>query len=251
MRRATGDSADQIKEFKNSLLVFILTVAVLIYFLKGEVDLSEIVAGLVVVVGLLIIYWLVNFLAAPYKIFIEQKSKLNEYEEAMVPKLEISEPVDVVEPKSATGKAFRTWRIIVTNNSATTIKRCCVKKKGLINKSGYLSEIPGLTFKLTTDQPKLLSDYEYQKEFDLLPKNSESIDIACLDENDTSTNARVWMLYAIPNANKSAVRAGLPLNEFPHILTIEISAENVFEPMGISYKLDINDSGLLRMDRIS
>jgi hypothetical protein len=57
------------------------------------------------------------------------------------------------------------------------------------------------------------------------------------------------MLYAVPGAEKSAVRAGLPVDKFPHRLTLQVSAENLLHPIEASFSLTVAE-GTLRMTRL-
>jgi hypothetical protein len=98
---------------------------------------------------------------APFRLWSDAQDKLEVYEETAKPKLEISDPIESVEPKGTVGKAFRTWRLKITNISTVMVKGCYAKKKSFINKNGHQSDIIGIRFKMSTDHPKNLQTYIY------------------------------------------------------------------------------------------
>lgn len=200
----------------------------------------EVISGLWFVV--LIVF------VAPYRLWVLQKEKVKAFEEAARPKLTVSDPFDTVEPKGATGKAIREWRLKVTNESTSVIKNCYLKMKSFVNVSGHESDSIGIHFKLSTDQPLVIQSYEHRQTFDIPPGGHEIISIIGLNENQNM--AMVIMLYAMHGAGGGAIRNGIPRNLFPHILVIQVCAENIVNPIEVTYKLHINHDGVLRMDRI-
>ena len=84
-----------------------------------------------------------------------------------------------------------------------------------------------------------------QQSFDLNPGTSQLIDIAVMPEN--AETPRVWFYYAQPGEGKSERNLGVPLERFPHRLTVEVSAENIFVPVIAAYELSIDSLGRLRM----
>ena len=183
----------------------------------------------------------------PFRLWHAEKTKLEAFEEAARPKVEISDPIEITDPKGAHGKAFRTWRLKLTNVSMVVVKNCYAKQKSFINKRGDESANVGIRFKMSTDQPKYLASYEYRQSFDLAPGAHEYVDIACMNEIDGAI-PMVFMLYAIPGAGEGVVKNAIPQEFFPHRLIVEVCAEDIVKPIERNYVLHISNAGLLKMD---
>ena len=198
-------------------------------------------------VGLWVIFLFIFI--APFRLWLSEIQKVEAFEEAARPKLEISPPIESIEPKGQKGKAFRTWRLKITNASTVVVKNCYAKKKSFINNRGQQSDIIGMRFKWGGDYPKFLqaNPYEYKQSFDISPRGHEYVDIACMSE--TEDNASVVMLYAIPGAGASEVRNCISPVVFPHRLIVEVCADNLIVPLEITYDLSVTQEELLRMDK--
>ena len=187
---------------------------------------------------------------APFLLWVEQTKKVEKYEADAIPKLTVSEPIETVEPKGTIGKAFRTWRLKITNISSVTVKGCYAKKKSFINKDGHQSDIIGIRFKWGGDHPARLFDFSYTQSFDIPPGAHEYVDIACMDET-ADKSPTVYMLYAISGGGCASIRNAISTVVFPHKLILEVCAENLNVPIEAIYKLYINDTGLFRMDLVN
>ncbi len=103
-----------------------------------------------------------------------------------------------------------------------------------------------MRFRLSTDKPLHINEFEYQQQFDLHPKSDCLADIIEMQEMDKPTY--VFMCYALPGTIGQRVENwGIPIERFPHQLTIEVSAENVTSPLVASYELRVDDRGRLWM----
>lgn len=192
--------------------------------------------------------FLLLFVYSPYRVWVEQRDKVERFERDAVPKVVVTH-YEHTEPKGAQGIAFRTWRVRIKNISTTPVRNCTVTKKSLINKLSHQSSILGISFKLTTDQPRRLQQFPYQQSFDLRPGTERDVDIAAKDEWDT-VDPRVFMLYAIPGGSDAQIANSIADRAFPHTLIIEISADNIMKPEQRTYELSI-DAGRLRMKELS
>jgi hypothetical protein len=196
------------------------------------------------------LWFLVLFvIVTPFRVWLAEKITVEAYEDAARPKISISDPIEIVNPKGAEGKAFRTWRLTITNVSTAVVKNCYAKKKSFINSRGQESDSLGLRFKFSTDNPRELQNYNYRQACDLNPNDREYVDIACMDERDGPT-PNVFMLYAIPGGGSGFAKNAISQEVFPHRLVVEVSAENCVRPVEVTYDLYIKD-GLLRMERVS
>jgi hypothetical protein len=198
---------------------------------------------------LLAAFWIVLLFAviAPYRLWAAERVTVEAFLEAAKPKIEIFTPHCVTDPKSAPGRAFRTWRIQIANTSTSPVRNCYAKKISFINAEGQQSDSLGMRFKLNTDQPKLIQEFEYKQSFDLAPGGHEFVDIACLDERQGAA-ALVFMLYAIPGGGATAVRNGIAQEAFPHALIVQVCADDLAHPIECKYRLAIDSLGRLRMD---
>lgn len=188
------------------------------------------------------------FIVTPFWVWRAERIKVETYEDAARPKVLVSDPIEIVDPKGAEGKAFRTWRIKITNVSTAVVKNCYATKKSLINNKGQESDSLGLRFKFSTDNPKELQNYNYKQACDLNPGGHEYVDIACMNERD-GPRPKVFMLYAIPGGGSGFARNAISQEVFPHRLVVEVSAENCAKPVVVTYDLSVRD-GLLRMKRV-
>lgn len=195
------------------------------------------------------LWFLVLFvIVTPFRVWLAEKIKVEAFEDAARPRISISDPIEVVEPKGAEGKAFRTWRLKITNVSTAVVKNCYAKKKSFIDNRRQESDSPGLRFKFSTDNPRELQNYNYKQACDLNPNDHEYVDIACMDERGDPT-PKVFMLYAIPGGGSGFAKNAISQEVFPHRLVVEVSAENCAKPVEVIYDLSIKD-GLLRMERV-
>lgn len=185
---------------------------------------------------------------APFLLWREQTRKVEQHEEAARPKLSLSDPFCVVEPKGATGidAKCREWRLRVKNESTTIISNCYVKQISLVNKDGHESDIVGIHFKLNTDQPKIIPSYEHRQSFDLPPGGHEVICIA-----GTNANVPQWIifLYAVHGVGGEGIRNAISPAVFPHTLTIEVCADNISKPIEQKYLLSVDDDGICNMEK--
>jgi hypothetical protein len=171
--------------------------------------------------------------------------KVEALEEAAKPRLRISAPIAVVEPKGQTGKAFRTYRLRIENISTSVVRSCYAKQTSFININGHESDSIGMHFKKSTEQPYELINYSHQQSFDIPPLGHEIIDIVSIDE--TTPNNNVIMLYATQGHGSAHVRNSIPQRFFPHDLTIQFCGDNI-TPVEEKYKLHINREEILEMD---
>lgn len=202
------------------------------------------------VVGLWIIFQFIFI--APFRLYQEQRRKLDEYDEEARPKVSVSAPIETVEPKGATGKdvASGEFRLRVNNCSTTLIKNCYVKQASLLNKNGHESDILGIHFKLNTDQPVIIQSYEHQQSFDLPPYGHEIVSICGTNRTIDNSQQTVIMLYAIQGVGGQGIRNAIPRSFFPHTLTVQVCADNLARPVEIKYRLFFKDDGAFKMEKV-
>jgi hypothetical protein len=199
-------------------------------------------------VGLWIVF--LFFFIAPFRAWSEEREKVESFEEAARPKLEISDPFEVCEPKGAPPRDMQSneWRLRIQNTSATLVKNCYVRQKQLVNNVGHASDVEGVRFKLNTDQPLIIQSYEHKQSFDLPPGASEVVSICGVNLN-SNIPENVIMLYAIQGVGGQGIRNSIPPRFFPHTLVIEVCAENIAKPEEITYSLFFADRGHLIMSK--
>ena len=184
-----------------------------------------------------------------YFIWKKEHEKNEAYVERDRPKIEISTPIQLCDPKDAGGKAkLRTWKLRIINISSMVIRNCYVKQKSLINVRKLPSRNDDMHFKVSTDKPLRLNDFDYQQSFDLNPNTDRLVDIAAMPELDD--NPRIYMLYAIPG-QRAEVHNSIPPILFPHTLTLQVSGENLTNPVEATYILSIDGLGRLQMAPLS
>lgn len=201
-------------------------------------------------VGLWIVF--LFFVIAPFRLWSETTEKLEAYEEAERPKLSVSDPIELVEPKGAAGKnvTAREWRLRISNNSTSVMKNCFVKKTSLVNVHGHESDSIGIRFKLNTDQPHFIQSYEHKQSFDLSPGSDELVCICGTNVNVDKDHQTVIMLYAIQGVGGQGIRNAIPKHFFPHILRIQICADNLVHPIEKKYRLFFDSENAFKMEHI-
>jgi hypothetical protein len=192
--------------------------------------------------------WYVLFLMiiyVPYRLWAKEHDAAREREAAEIPRVSI-EPYEQTDPHGAIGRAFRTVRLWVRNETGIPVRNCEVRMRSFVNNLGHESKNLGMRFKLTSDQPAQLQEFNYTLSFNLHPHGQESIDIAAMDEREAA-NPRVFMLYAMPGGGGTAVTNAIATRVFPHRLVVEVSAENLPAPVRFKCDLSIDNIGRLRM----
>lgn len=182
------------------------------------------------------------FVVSPYRLWVEDRKIISGFEEAGRPKIIVSDPLQITEPKGVPLDRVanhRTWQLRITNNSASPIKNCYVKMKSLRNGQGYESANNGMRFKLSTDRPALMTHFNYRQTFDLPPGGHEDVEIIALSEAQ-GAHPLAHMLYAIPGGGANSVNFQIPQAAFPHDLSVQVCADEIM-PMEISYTLKISN----------
>jgi hypothetical protein len=158
------------------------------------------------------------------------------------PKIKVT-VTSLTEPKAAIGRALRTMRIEVENESTLHLKNCSVREAKFVNRFRKASGMRR-HFQLNEETYADMATHTYRKTFDLRGKGStEIINIALLDE--TKDDSPVVMLYATePTA---MTRNAIPREMFPHVLTISITSDNLLIAEKRTYQLCISDDGILEM----
>lgn len=197
------------------------------------------------IVGLWVIFLFV--FVAPFRLWLAEKEKVDAFEDTARPKLSLSDPICVVDPKGSIGGSVksREWRLRVKNESTALIKNCYIKQKGLINKDGHESDIVGIHFKLNTDQPAIIQSYEHRQSFDLPPGGNE---VVCIAGTNTNVPQMIIMLYAVHGVGGQGIRNAIPPALFPHTLTIEVCADNISKPIEKKYFLSVDSDGIFTME---
>ncbi len=186
----------------------------------------------------------------PFRIWLRERLEVEKHLKAAEPKVSISTPLQRTDPKEVKGKCFRTWSLKIENISTTALTGCVLKQTHLVNARGADSDSNGLHFKLSTEKPVAIANFTYHESFELNPKTSKTLDIACLNEwTVDDPNCRVWMYYAPREAARAEIKAGLPFDKFPHRLTVEFSAAQLVVPVTVTVDLILHN-GMLKMERV-
>jgi hypothetical protein len=188
---------------------------------------------LVIIANSLLIAIFIGFFRRFYELELERE-----------PKVKITGPTAMTYPKGIAGKAARTLRIEIENESILHLKNCSVRELTFVNRHGNESGLQRY-FRLA-EEGYAHSAHTFKKTFDLRGKGArEIIEIAHLDE--TRDDSRIVMLYATePTA---PVLNAIPRDFFPHTLTISFTADNIPIPETRIYKLSVSGEGILEMTR--
>lgn len=164
-----------------------------------------------------------------------------------IPKFGSPELSSYTDPKHARGKARRTFKIRVPNDSSTHIQNGFVKLEELTNRSGEESKEHGQPFKRTLDRasPLIVSN---QKFFDLAPNDWIDIDLVGFDETDNSTH--VHMNYALDRDVDRDIYTEVPVSLCPHRMTVRIGANNS-TPIFRTYSFNVDPRGYLCVDEVT
>jgi hypothetical protein len=184
-----------------------------------------------------------RFFEAAAGLYYEQKKLADALAFEFQPKVRITGPDILTHPKGALGRAVRTIRIRVENESAQPLKKCSIREVEFVNRFGQRSGMQRY-FRLAEESYADMSAHSFGKTFDLRGKGeSQLIDIAYLDE--TEEDSRVIMLYATQPT--SPTPNAITRDCFPHMLTVSFTADDVSFPEKRVFRISISDSGLLEM----
>jgi hypothetical protein len=237
LKAAARESHSIFSEARNAMLGGLLAATFLLFAFHEHISLKGIIDGFLGVTLLAVLFFAYFLARTPYLLWLEERRKVVQFEDLIKPKLEIFGPFEHIEPKGETDRGFRTWRLRIHNHSMSQVKGCSVKKKSLINRLGHQSGILGIRFKRTIEQPMQLQAYPYSQSFNLNPDSDEYVDIVAMDERDA--NQRVFMMYAMHGDGAGAIPNAIAASMFPHTLVVEISAENVVEPLERTYEIEV------------
>lgn len=189
---------------------------------------------------------------APYLLWMEAQKKVEHFEEEARPKLFVSDPIAIVEPKGSAGEDVhsREYRLRITNKSTSVVRGCYVKMASLVNANGHESDVLNIRFKRSIDQPLVIQGFDHPQSFDLPPQSDEIVSICGTNKNVDPSAQLVIMLYAIHGAGGAGIRNAIPRQLFPHILALEIGAENLVHPVRRRYRLSFDSEGIFRMEKI-
>lgn len=172
--------------------------------------------------------------------------RLHELENRLAPKVSISDPVAYTEPKGTEGKAdLRTFKLVVKNVSAATVKGCELKLVSMLNKDGGQSKEVGRSFKQSLEDWKP-GARPYSKTFDIKP--GDSVDVDLVRYKEAQGGAHVTMCYAIDVTVDRSVYTGVSLDVCPHDIIVRAVAENSSEAVERTLRFYVDRFGVLAVE---
>lgn len=200
------------------------------------------ILGAVAIIALPFVYiWRTASIPAEWD--AEKESQIAALKEREVPKIEISDPIEKPMPGAMPRQHERWFQVEVVNKSTTTLRNCSLREVSLVNRYDHAAEVTGRTFRLSSERYADMKNHTYQRFFDLRGGESERLEIAQLSEHIDI--ARVIMLYA---TEKTAPQMNaIPRSFFPHVLTVQATADNLAAPVRKSFLLAISPEGQLEV----
>ncbi len=186
----------------------------------------------------------------PYLLWRNQKKKIAILEEELIPKIEISDPQQYFmpwRPAQMGERVHRHFFITITNISSTTIKNCSVEEYAFTNVFGHTPPSQGRVFRLCSERAADPKEHPYTRKFDLRGKDDKK-DVDICSMNEGLNDSLVHMYYATTKTEQQ--KDSIKRNVFPHILIIQVSADNISQPVRKSFKIYITDDGNFAMDTI-
>lgn len=198
--------------------------------------------------GALGAYFVVVVFIAPYRLWKQDRKAIDDFEAERVPKIAISEPIELREPKGTppSRRSAKTYRLRIKNNSTSRIIGCKAVKTSFVNRFGEQDDSLMVHFRVSTENA-LLSSHDFQQQFDIDANSEIFIDVAFCQEADVDS-VNVIMLYA--KRKTAEYRDQIPSRFFPHILQISFSAENIIISIVKNYRLYITREGFFRMEEV-
>ena len=184
-------------------------------------------------VGSTVVALLVGIVVRAYK--LESESQ---------PKVEISEPIE--SQRQLENRQFKFVSLDVENISSEELRGCQVKLTRLTNVFGKESDVVGQIFRLNRERYADANGHTFAQSFELRGRGDrERIDIAVLDETDK--DSAVVMAYTTSPTGVSL--NAIPRTFFPHVLGIQVVADKLRIPVKRTFKLHIDPSGHLRLEK--
>jgi len=166
--------------------------------------------------------------------------------------IEVNGPFVWTEPKDAikkNEKAFRTYRLKITNTSSALVQNCQIKLIEMFNINNKPTREDGMAFKLKTDNPQDLLNTPYIQKFDIAPGGHEDIDIIKFDERHAKPT-HIVMCYALKGHSDHNVGNAVPVAVCPHTMLVRVTAANCPRSIEKRLKFWVED-GFLRMEEIA
>jgi len=163
-----------------------------------------------------------------------------------LPRLAISNPIEITSSFSPSGKCIRMFSLEIKNISSTVLKAVQVKKQSFINRFGDQADVLGERFRHNIEAAQDMTKFEHSLSFDIAPNDVERVDIALMDEvNDPE---RILMTYAQkPNA---ILKNSITKDCFPTDLIVRVTADNLSNPVNKPFKIFVDELGILRMKSV-
>lgn len=173
--------------------------------------------------------------------------RIRQLEDAIEPKISVQGPIVFTMPKGASGRARRTYRLSLTNTSATLVTNVQARLIRMVNRDGVESKEANRPFKRSLEDPPSILNASLSQSFNLPPGASEEVDIVEYDE--TSQGPHIRMCYALQGAKDANVYVAVPVAVCPHTLRIGVYGDNTF-PVFVEFSFFVDHDGILRFERV-